>query len=559
VSTGVSEVAGDDPKSAHADPGGNDGHARASSRVLWLSTASVVLTVALSPLLPSVDFPQHVASAEQLRRLWFSPETAAPGMALNAATHNAGVQLFAALVGSLPFVGVHAAARLFFALALGLQVVGLRSLCRATGLPESRALALLPVLLGFSMVWGLANFAMGTGLSLLCLGIFVQQLDKVTVRFWWLPLLSLLVSLTHVMTMLLLAIFALGLGLERLLRAPTDQRFRLRMTLRTAALGSLLLPGCFYDLWVLSRHLGIDAASYSTAEALSTLTPSVPRKLLLLGTFGSGLYAPFTDIALTWLLLVALGVAFGKAIRARQALGLVSVLGLALALYLAIPSVFLNTHLIYQRLVIWIVVGLALAVPQSAPRLLTFRTRRGVRTMTLERLLRGLAIGVAILAPLQFGLLALETHGLRTVLADVPRGSRVTGVMEAPRSFVMRTPTLEHLHALAVSHGAEDATFSFARYMGGPVIYRPDHVPFYPTPSWEHDGRNYRWESPLARDFPWVLQRLEHDDETTEDVCQRLFGDHCDEARLVRREGAALLWDTRGLPRSSSEAPSKDK
>jgi hypothetical protein len=532
---------------------------RASSRVLAWATASVVVTVALAPLLPSVDFPQHVASAEQLRRLWFSPETAAPGMLLNPATHNAGVQLFAALVGSLPFVGVHAAARLFFALALALQVVGLRSLCRATGLPESRTLALLPVLLGFSMVWGLANFAMGTGLSLLCLGLFVQQLERVSVRFWWLPLLSLLVSLTHVMTMLLLAIFALGLGVERLVRLPEARRGR--QLLRTAALGALLLPGCVYDLWVLSRHLGIDAASYSTAnaEALSALTPSLARKVLLLGTFGSGLYAPFTDIALTWLLLVAAGVALGKTLRAHTKPGFVSVLLLAAGLYLAIPAVFLNTHLIYQRLVIWIVVGLALAIPAATPPLLAWRTPDGDRVMTFERLLRGLAVGVGILAPLQFGLLALETRGLRRVLAEIPKQARVTGVMEAPRSFVMRTPTLEHLHALAVAEGAEDATFSFARYMGGPVIYRPDAVPFYPTPSWEHDGRNYRWDSPLAREFPWVLQRLEHDDETTDAVCRRLFGAHCGEARLVRREGAALLWDTRALPHNGAAATPEDK
>lgn len=530
---------------------------RSAERALWWCTASVVLTVVFSPLLPSVDFPQHVASAEQLRRLWFSPETAAPGTMLNTATHNAGVQLFSALVGSLPFVGVHAAARLFFAIALGLQVIGLRSLCRAVGLPATRALLLLPVLLGFSMVWGLANFAMGTGLSLVCLGLFVQQLNKVTVRFWWLPLLSLLVSLTHVMTMLLLAIFACGLGIERLLRSP-DRR-KLRPLAKTAALGALLLPGCFYDLWVLSRHLGIDAASYSTpnVDGLAALTPSVLRKVLLLGTFGSGLYAPFTDIALTWIALVAAFVALGKAIyeRKEHPLGFVSVLGIASVLYLAVPGVFLNTHLIYQRLVVWIVVGLALVVPSPAPILWSWGEGSPRAPMRFERLLQGLAVGVGLLAPLQFGMLALETRHLRAVLAEIPRGARVTGVIEAPRSFVMRTPTLEHLHAIAVANGAEDATFSFARYMGGPVIYRPDAVPFYPTPSWEHDGRNYRWESPLARSFPWVLLRLEHDDEPTSAVCARLFAARCGDVRLVARSGEALLWDTSAL----SAVGDKDK
>lgn len=518
-----------------------------ANHALALSTAIIATTVVVSPLLPSVDFPQHVAAAELLRRLWLAPGELAGGahdahVMLNPATHNAGVQLFSALLGQV--VGVHLAARIFFALALVLQVVGLGALAEGLGLPRSRALVIVPVLLGFSMVWGLANFAMGTGLSLLALGVLVKQLDKPDKRLWWLPVLSLLVSLTHVMTMLLLAIFAAGLGLERALRT----RAAPRIWARTAGLGASLLPGCFYDLWVLSRHLGIDAGSYTTADAFVP-TPGPLRKLALLGTLGSGLYAPFTDIVLAWALLAVLGYLLFRAVRAGERSPAGSVLGIALLLYLAIPSVFLNTHLVYQRLALWVFVGLGLAVP-AQPALLP-------RSLPLELVLTRLAIGAAILAPVHFGILAWESRHLRAVLTALPRGARVTGVIEATRAKSLRTPTLAHVHALAVARGAEDGTFSFARYMGGPVVYVPGHVPSYPTPSWEHDGRAYRWDDPLARSFPWVLQRIADEHESTETIRTRVFGLRAEDARLVSRQGDTLLWDTRALTNADATDPTR--
>lgn len=511
-------------------------------RALALSTAVIAATVALAPILPSVDFPQHVAAAELLRRLVVEPASA-PDVMLNPATHNAGVQVFSAALGQL--VGVHLAARLFFALALVLQVLGLRSLCEGLGLPKDRALVLVPVLLGFSMVWGLANFAMGTGLSLVALGLLVKQLDKPSRAALGLPVLSLLVSLTHVMTMLLLAIFAASLGLERLVRKsgePAEGGGGARAWLRTGALGSLLLPGCFYDLWVLSRHLGIDAGSYTTADDF-VATPGPLRKLALVGTLGSGLYAPFTDIVLTWALVVALVVALVRGLRLRERSPALSVLGVSLLLYVAIPSVFLNTHLVYQRLAMWVIIGLGLSVPVVVP---PFRGV-GASSVSLELVLTRLALGAAMLAPLHFGVLAWETRHLRAVLADVPRGVRLTGVIEAPRARSLRTPTLSHVHALAVAAGAEDATFSFARYMGGPVVYRPGRVPPYPSPSWEHDGHGYRWNAPLARSFPWVLVHVADGQETTDAICARVFAERCDDARLVSRHGDTALWDTTAM------------
>ena len=351
-----------------------------ANQALAASTAIIAATVVLAPLLPSVDFPQHVAAAELLRRLWLSPGELGPGgdVMINPATHNAGIQLFSAALGHV--IGVHLAARIFFALALVLQVLGLRSLAEGLGLPKERALVIVPVLLGFSMVWGLANFAMGPGLSLLALGVLVKQLDKPSKALWWLPLLSLCVSLTHVMTMLLLAIFAAGLGIERAIRA----RASARIWARTAALGTLLLPGCLYDLWVLSRHLGIDAGSYTTTDAVVP-TPGLVRKIALLGTFGSGLYAPFTDIVLSWVLLGVLGYLLVRAWRAGARPPTGSVLGIALVLYLAIPSVFLNTHLVYQRLALWVILGLGLAVPAQTPLL--------PRGLSLELVLVRLAVG----------------------------------------------------------------------------------------------------------------------------------------------------------------------
>src|SRR6202011_5022258 len=110
--------------------------------------------------------------------------------------------------------------------------------------------------------------------------------------------------------------------------------------------------------------------------------------------------------------------------------------------------------------------------------------------------------------------------------ASFPPEAMGVGAIEEPRTASFRMPTLTHVAALQVARGGLDDAFGFARWMSFPVTYRPDHQALpYPKRSWEHDGKLYDPESPLARRYPWVLYRTAWEEEPDERLLARVFGD----------------------------------
>jgi hypothetical protein len=522
------------------------------SRLLVACAAALALCVLLSPIAPCIDWPQHLALSAVLGRLWRGEAGAGAVFALNGATHNAGAHFFVAALGGL--IGVRAAGAVFLALYPPLLLLGVWRLLVQQGLPGARALLVVPAALGFSFGWGFGNFCMASALSWLLLAPLLSQVERLTARrALVLAVGSLVVGATHVMAMLLLCVTAASAGAERAVRLHLRARAEGRAGAsgglavgRLLAAGAPLLAGCAWDLRVLFAHLAQDSASYSTPQAAAAFDePGLLRKAALFGSLLSGLFTTYADSAVAWMAVALLLVAAAVAVReggdvASPGAPLRLPLAALGAFYLLVPSVFANTHLVFQRAAQWVLCAALLALPALRP----------AREAWLARAAGALAALYAFaLLPLHLGVHAAESRRAIEVIAAVPRGASVVGVIEEPRSLAIRMPIYTHVAALAVAGGAAEDGFSFARWMGLPVIYRPGRAPPYPTPSWEHDGARYDARSALARRFPWVLVRTAWASEPDGNLSLRLFGEPCDGAhiRLVSRRGGWALFDTTRL------------
>jgi hypothetical protein len=520
------------------------------SALRWLGAAGlgVALALALTPHPPCIDLPQHIALGAVLRRLWDADPATLEAFAANPATHNGGLHFLLALAA--PLVPVELGARLLVAAYPPLLLAGLARALRALGLPLWRALVAVPALLGFSFGWGLINFCLGTALAWLGLALVLAQLAAPRAgRALALALLSAALGLTHVMAMALFGLVAAASALEWALRSPAPApapALPARERLRRAALAlAPLALGGAYDLWVVARHLASDAGSYTTpplppAEAANALWP----KLYLFGSLCAGLFGSYLDNVLVWAAIalvawLALARRPAAAPTAGRALppNLVAPFALTLAVYLALPPVVFNTHLIYQRLAQWVFFSALLALPP-----------RGGDERLAPALARGLAAAACLSTALHLALYSRELRGLDEVVGALPPGARSVGVIEEPRTRAVRMPTLTHAAALAVARGGLDDGFGFARWMGFPVVYRPGRrPPPQPSPSWEHDARRYDPKSALARHFPWVVARAAGEGEGDEALLRRLFGDEAPRVRVVRRAGRWAAIDTRAI------------
>jgi hypothetical protein len=481
------------------------------------------LALGLSPIAPAADWPEHLALATQLVRLWSGDPSATARFAVNPATHNAGVHYLVAALGQ--WIGVDLAGRLVLASYPPLLLGAAALLLRGRGLDGARALALVPAVLGFSLGWGLLNFCLATALGWALVGLVLGQIERP--RAWRAALIgagALLLGFTHVMAMLLTSLVAAVAGAELWWRRGRGLR-----PLGLVALAGLpLLAGCLYDLRVYALHTAADAGAYVSPIA-PEFEPSLLSKLGIFGALLGGMFPGYPDTILCWGIVALLIAGIAGSWRARGG-ALRGPLLLLVALYLLIPSIFFNTHLVFQRLPQWALVGALLALPAWPGE------RRWLRAVGL------LATLHTALVPVFFGLHARETWGALEVLRALPPGAMVTGLIEEPRTAGIRMHTLSHAPALAVVRGAEDEAYSFARWMGLPVVYRPAGHPLFSAASWEHDARRYEPESALARQYPVVLLRSAQPTEGSEQMALRLVGPRC---RVLARSGGWALVDTR--------------
>jgi hypothetical protein len=167
-----------------------------------------------------------------------------------------------------------------------------------------------------------------------------------------------------------------------------------------------------------------------------------------------------------------------------------------LACYLAMPTVFMGSQLMFPRLVPALFLAALLALPR----------------ISFEPL--ALAAGAACVAMAGWSALNLSDHLRRygeetddasRLIDDLPPGRRASSVVYRDFTDSFWRAGLLHLAAYYAARKHGDWAYAFARYAYMPVRYRPGRAPPWPEHGWEFTPDDYDPRSPYARAYDLVL------------------------------------------------------
>lgn len=511
----------------------------------WVGVLLVSFSLLVPRLLPSVDYPQHLALADIARRL---TDPGAPEQAthqINYFTYNG---LFHILVAKLSrLMPIELAGRLVVSFSLVLLGAAVLALVRVLRRPPAYAALATPVLFSFAVGWGFVNYALGTALAFATAALVARSLTRPTVlSVVATAVVGWLCALTHVLAMLLLCLFAASLAPEVAFRAVTARTTLgrvARATLRSFIALAPLLVGCLWCIAVYREQYEWDPAMYKD-RTLEGTSPPIWQKVAYFGSFATGLHSDFTDQGLLAMALVLAGIAVvvGYLQRRRGENDDRSPLFLpfvaAFVAYLLTPMVFIGTHLIFPRLTQAVVIGAVLMAPAI--------TGVAARRLRFAVLTLGVVTGLNILAHML--VYAAETNDASRVIDDMPADRRAAAVIYGGDTFSFRHGTLVHLAAYYAARKHGDWAFSFARYLSVPVRFRPGGAPPWPFKGWEFEARDYNPRCKYARHFDLVMikaPRGVHDEQELRGI---VFGRDANAVRTISHHGRYWAFDTKGLP-----------
>ena len=165
--------------------------------LLLLVFAAALVPLLLTPVLPLIDFYNHIARIQVLAGLDANPLFAANYAAAWAILPNIGLDVIA--VAALQVVPLAALPHLVAALIAAVMFFGILALNRAvTGQTAWPAVLLaIPLLYSWIFNWGFVNFLLGLGLALLAAAWWVQQRRRPLLRLAVAMLLGLAVFFCH--------------------------------------------------------------------------------------------------------------------------------------------------------------------------------------------------------------------------------------------------------------------------------------------------------------------------------------------------------------------------
>lgn len=380
-----------------------------------------LLPLIVTPVLPLIDFYNHVARFQVLATLADNPLFAANYAPAWAVLPNIGLDVIA--VAALQFMPLSVLPHLLTVLILAVLFAGILALNRAiTGQVRWPALLLaLPLLYSWIFNWGFANFLLGLGLALLTAAWWLKQRDRPVRRVGFALLLALAIFFCH----------ALAFGLFGILIASLElghwwlQRPR-RFAALVSALGQCALLAVVPAILFLQSRTATAAGGVSNVdESLARLRARglVMNRLAELAVqrvetsirVAEGPSYP-ADALWLLLLLALLGLAFRR--RALQLAPLVAVPALAgLVLVLLMPPALFGSGYVSDRMPLFLALVLVAGIMPGPGRLALLLP--GLATLVAARLL----------------MLAVQWHGTAADLADfdavaaaLPPGQVVAGL-----------------------------------------------------------------------------------------------------------------------------------
>lgn len=382
-----------------------------------------LLPLLAAPVLPLIDFYNHIARYHVLATIGADPVLAANYVARWQLVPNLGLDVIgAALARWVPALTL---GKVVVVLIFAVQFTGALALHRALGGTDRRLAALLvaPLLFSFILNWGFSNFLLGLGLALWGLAWWVRMRDRPALALPVAMIVALAVFLTHGVAFALYGLLAGGLEIGRFLQHR-------KVASLAAGLGMLgvqaVLPALLFLRMPTSGAAGgitnaDDAlARYGDAASLlERLAAEASYRIETVVRVSEGPSYAFDAVlfaATTMLIVWAL--ARGHLTVARVAL---PALGLAALLCLIVPPAMFQVGYVADRM------PLAFAFLLAASLMPAFRSVRA-RNVTLGLL--ALLLGVRLVAN------AVEFSGYRqgyadftAVAAEVPRGALVADML----------------------------------------------------------------------------------------------------------------------------------
>jgi hypothetical protein len=503
--------------------------------VYWVAAGAFALAYWLTPLPPSIDYPQHLALGALMRRLMdpSSPERLV--YEVTPLTYNG---LFHLLVAGLSLVfPPEVAGKLILSGIVLLTASAFLELMRLGDRPRWYAFLLLPFCYGHITGWGFVNYTLAVPIALL---VFVWWMRwREGERALWPSVVvgSLLVAYAHVFAMLCLCV---SVGVALVTSRPPRER-GLRDWLKATILDPWpMLPAVGFSVLVFLHHRSAPHIYWEPAKDGTDI--AAYQKLRYLSTFAVSNLGNHWDEALFWAALgtIALIAATPLCVRPEQparpelrALGVVWGL-----LYLLVPRVLMSTWYIFERIpVVWFAFAAA-ALPQAPRR--------------LGRSLRPVAVAIGLGAGLNTAQAFWRVPDARdatAIIDDIPPTAKVVAVMHGQGA----TPVIWRqiwVHVLAyhlVRHPGEIA-FDFTRYASLPARRRDAELgPLFPS-GLEWNPQLYDPTAEYSRKYNLVLVRTP-DQAPDEDPRRLTFGAYAADVQLLSRRGRFWLFDSAGIQR----------
>jgi hypothetical protein len=451
----------------------------------------------ISPFVPLVDLPQHLAVASVIRH------HGEPGWAFDRYYEVEWGALtpywsyYLVLDALSQVMSLDAASRVVLGLyALAVPWTGL-ALCGAFGAPRWTGLLFAPLALNSNLYFGFVAYVAGVLLALVLLAEYRRLQDRPTVaRAAAVALLSCALFFTHVQPFAFLLAAALLLTLVSPSPGPARRRLAPLLAFAPAVL-ALFLPWAYREFAGPRRDGG--EYNFGTLGNLHARYDPARQKILDLPSAVSGSYADGSDTVIfaAWAGLVAsLIAASGR----RGATGH-SWLGVRLALiallaYFALPLSIQGQWNIAPRFA-WLAALLIVpAIGDPGPRL----TRVGIIGAV------ALTTAAALLAAHQHRRFGQESAAFAGVLAAVPPGQRVLSLSYDPRSRVFTQWPYLHFVQYVVAFRGGAAGWSLAKSPPFPIRH-PDAAalptlhPFIPE-DFRYGRHGYAYDYFIARAGP---------------------------------------------------------
>lgn len=463
--------------------------------VFGVAVLGSVLPLFSSYYIPIQDLPQHVAAVRVLFD-YSSPELGFEQYFERslASTQYLSVYLASGFLGTV--FGAALGVKLVIAAALVGLPYALRAVLRELEKPESYALLSVPLAYNAHLILGFINFL--AALPLLFWGVFLALRLR---RAWTVPgaiglgAVALACFYTHLVPYAVLILSSAAV----LLRREPKASLRSLATLVPSLLALLV--------WFFTNPVGrkISALAEETDGSGPSFLSSTEALRELPEWFTDVFHTRADEQALiAWILVMLALFTVGSAASHPSPPPLESVrrriawiVPLAFSGYWLMPASYDFIWPIHARFV-WIAVLFAiLAAPRVSP---TGRVWIALFALTLS----AWSSSIAWRAFRDAG--DLEYRGLSSVIARVPQGSRVAGLIYDRSSSIVRFAPYLHAVAWIQAERGGAVQFSFAEFPHSPFRFRPDNRPPPVAPRWEWTPQRVDVQRDLAW-FDYILTR----------------------------------------------------